>query len=106
MIATQEVVPGVGTVDLVLRAAEHAAVVLEVWVEAKVWAPESGDQLSRYQGHLATRGDGVPRTLVVLGPRPISTAAGIPWVSWQDIRDEVSRSPRRQPALARVQRIP
>jgi hypothetical protein len=49
-IATQHHVPGVGTPDLVLTGGvEHL-----VWVEAKDWAPESGDQLLRYWHALET----------------------------------------------------
>lgn len=91
-MSTQEVVSGVGIVDLVARAIDGSDIEAEVWVEAKVWAAESGDQLSRNQRHLAGQQDGTPRSLVVIGPRPVGSADGAPWVSWQSIRDEVARS--------------
>ncbi len=55
LVSTQEVVSGVGIVDLVARAIDGSDIEAEVWVEAKVWAAETGDQLSRYQRHLAAR---------------------------------------------------
>ena len=88
---TQVVIPGVGIVDLITRLVEGTAISNEVWVEAKVWAAETGNQLTRYQQHLATLGDGVHRILVTLGPKPLSSGDAIPWVAWQEIRDEVSR---------------
>src|SRR5258708_5676929 len=44
LVATQEVVPGVGIIDLIVRAIHGSDIEAEVWVEVKVWASESGDQ--------------------------------------------------------------
>jgi hypothetical protein len=91
LVVTQEVVPGVGIIDLTVRAYRGGELDQEIWVEAKVWAGESGDQLARYQHHLAARPDGHRCVLMVLGPRPIGTTAA-PWMSWQALSDSVTRS--------------
>jgi hypothetical protein len=92
IVATQEVVPGVGVVDLLDRLVVGTAIDAELWVEVKVWAPESGDQLARYQAHINELHDDIRRTLLTVGPRPIVSAT--PWVSWQAIRDSVLRAER------------
>ena len=91
-VTTQEAIPGVGVIDLIGRVIVRTVVVAEVWIEAEVWAPESGDQLSRYLRHLATRTDGVTRVLVTVGPKPVGSLDGVPWISWQAFRDDINRS--------------
>ena len=88
---TQVVVPNVGIVDLIARRVDETRITAEVWVEAKIWAPESGNQLARYQQHLATMTDGVKRVLLTVGPKPVAAGEAIPWIAWQEIRDEVNR---------------
>ncbi len=91
LVVTQEVVPSVGVIDLTVRVYGSSVLEQEVWIEAKVWAGESGDQLARYQRHLASRPDGDRCILMVLGPRPIGNAAA-PWMSWQALSDSVTKS--------------
>lgn len=93
MPTTQVVIPGTGIVDMIVTVVHDSIVVAEVWIEAKVWAEQSGDQLARYQTRIAAMSDGIPRSLVVIGPRPLAGADVIPWVSWQGLRDEIARSP-------------
>jgi hypothetical protein len=93
LVVTQEVVPGVGIIDLTVRVFEGGELEQEIWVEAKVWAGESGDQLSRYQRHFAARPDGDRCILMVLGPRPIGTTVA-PWLSWQALSDSLTKSGR------------
>jgi hypothetical protein len=85
LVTTQEAVAGVGIVDLVVRLFDGTSLRQEVWVEVKVWAPESGDQLARYRAHLLSRPDGDRCTLVTLGPRRLDGA--VPWIAWQALRD-------------------
>ena len=91
LAVTQEVVPGVGIIDLTVRVYHGGELEQEIWVEAKVWAGESGDQLARYQRHLNTRPDGDRCVVMVLGPRPIGTTLA-PWMSWQALSDSLTKS--------------
>lgn len=91
LVVTQEIVPGVGIIDLTVRVYRAGDLEREIWIEAKIWAGESGDQLARYQGHLASRPDGDRCVLMILGPRPIGSTAA-PWVSWQALRESITRS--------------
>jgi hypothetical protein len=92
LVTTQEVVPGVGVIDLVVRLFDRLELRHEIWVEAKVWAPESGDQLARYRAHIQGRSDAGRCRLVTLGPRPVASDGEIPWLSWQALRDTVAMS--------------
>lgn len=92
LVATQEVVPGVGIIDLVVRLFDRLELRHEIWVEAKVWAAESGDQLTRYRSHIQARPDAGRCRLVTLGPRPVSNDGEIPWLSWQALRDTITMS--------------
>jgi hypothetical protein len=91
LVVTQEVVPGVGIIDLTMRVYQGGELEQEIWIESKVWAGESGDQMARYQRHLATRPDGERCILMVLGPRPIGTTVA-PWLSWQALSDSLTKS--------------
>lgn len=91
LVVTQEVVPGVGIIDLTVRVYRAGDLEREIWIEAKIWAGESGDQLARYQGHLASRLDGDRCVLMILGPRPIGYSSA-PWVSWQALREFITKS--------------
>lgn len=79
---TQSVLPAVGRIDLVIQLA-RAGVVLEHWVEVKVDAPESGNQLDRYRAHLATIPADLRPTLVTLSRRPIRKDGALAWLPWQ-----------------------
>lgn len=80
---TQTPIPGVGIVDLILTDSIGS----EVWIEVKVWAPESGDQLARYQAGLAGSGS---KTLVMLsaGQKP---SLNIPWFTWHELAGLIER---------------
>lgn len=94
VVSTQESMPNVGIIDLIVRELEHSTITKELWVEAKVWAGESGDQLARYSRSIASRMDGVERVLIVLGPRPVGAVSGVPWLPWQAVRDGVKATDR------------
>ncbi len=79
---TQVAVTGAGVIDLDL-VIDGGAWAVELWIEVKVGAGESGHQLAAYQraiDRLAHR----PR-LVVLSKRPLVGHAEVPWISWQAI---------------------
>jgi hypothetical protein len=67
--------------DLVIEVQE-ATVRRQLWLEVKVGAGESGDQLAAYREHIARWPTSPPPTLGVLGPRPLG---GLPWISWQSL---------------------
>ena len=67
--------------DLVVEVQE-ASVRRQLWLEVKVGAGESGDQLAAYREHIARWPTSPPPTLGVLGPRPLG---GLPWISWQSL---------------------
>ncbi len=92
VVTTQEVVPRVGVLDLVVRTYVDRAPHREIWVEVKAWAPESGDQLARYRRAITQRSDGDRCILLTLGPRSIGDEEAVPWIPWRAIRD-VARSP-------------
>lgn len=64
--STQVVLDGGGRLDLVLEVREGGEIIGAVWVEVKIGAPESGNQLDAYKRCLATAGCGV--WLVTLAP--------------------------------------
>lgn len=82
--ATQVGVPAAGILDLVLDI-RYPASAVELWIEVKVVAGESGRQLDNYRKHLASfPADGRP-TLVTLARVPIRDPLVVPWISWQSI---------------------
>ena len=93
-VETQVAVPGAGIVDLDL-VLEGEGWLTEVWVEVKVWAGESGQQLSSYQQVIAT----LPHQplLVVLSKQPLGGHDDLPWISWQAIYEAALRGGRASP---------
>jgi hypothetical protein len=90
--ATQVYVPAVGQLDLVVQAT-YEDTVLERWVEVKVDAGESGQQLANYARQLEGIESAIRPALLTLGPRPLGRAATVPHVRWQAIYREASGYP-------------
>jgi hypothetical protein len=82
--ATQVGVPGAGILDLVLDV-RYPGRAVEIWVEVKVRAGESGQQLNNYRNHLSeVPPDGRPR-LVTLARVRLGQPDQLPWIPWQSI---------------------
>lgn len=90
---TQTPIPGIGIVDLTLTDSKGS----EVWVEVKVWARESGDQLVRYQAGIQ---GSESKSLVMLsaGQKP---SLDIPWFTWHEIAGLVERKEEKATYLWR-----
>jgi len=70
-------VPGAGILDLVSDF-RYPGSTVEIWIELKVMAGESGRQLDNYREHLATfPADGRP-SLVTVARRPIRDPVVVP----------------------------
>lgn len=93
-VETQVPVPAIGIVDLVVQI-ETAAGFDTVWVEVKVDAGESGDQLTRYTRYVEALPTAARPRLVVLGPKPIGD---VPWVAWQQVRRSIVSTNTRNPS--------
>ena len=91
---TQFAVRGTGIIDLQLVFVEGEMRRL-VWIEVKVDAEESGDQIANYQRFMATMAEEHRPTLVVLGPKPLRD--GVPWLSWQRLRAAIKRTESTSP---------
>ncbi len=78
---TQQYAPGGGFLDLVLEAmSDVGTAVGEVWIEVKIGAPESGNQIAAYLDKASGRA--TPTWLVTLGPAPLrDTVAHVSWMS-------------------------
>jgi hypothetical protein len=63
----------------------------EVWIEVKVNAGESGDQLSAYSAAIAALPEGDRPVLIVLGSRRLRD--DVPFVSWQRVRRSIINAP-------------
>ena len=61
----------------------------------KVDADESGKQLTNYRTYLGGLEVAGRPALIVLGPHAL--AAGVPWLSWQHLRDAIRRSQTAHP---------
>jgi hypothetical protein len=81
---TQVGVRGVGILDLVVVLRDNGKPV-EIWIEVKVMAGESGNQLEHYRAHLAALPVEQRPTLVTLAKAPVGHAHELPWISWQSI---------------------
>lgn len=81
---TQASVPDGGIVDLIVSV-DGPSDSLDIWVEVKRHAPESGKQLASYAAVIAQRPARLRPTLVVLGPNKIKQSAETPFVSWQEL---------------------
>lgn len=74
-------IPGVGCIDLVICGHDRTGR-FELWIEVKVNAGESGDQLTRYLAGARSRHPARVR-VATLGPNAISADADITHVPWQ-----------------------
>lgn len=88
-VETQLPVKGVGKIDLVLTAT-NGATSRVFWIEVKVDADESGDQLSNYANFIRTVPEAHRPMLLVLGPRSLGTE--VPWLPWQELRNAIISS--------------
>ena len=82
--STQVSLAGVGILDLVL-AVETQSTRGDYWVEVKVDAGESGDQLARYRQEIAARPTGQRPTLFTLSRHGLGQEAGLPALTWLDL---------------------
>jgi hypothetical protein len=79
---TQVALPGGGWLDLVLEILDDDhRITAEVWVEVKIDAPESGQQLDFYQER--AHGRACPVWLVTLARSPLRDA--VPNLSWNEL---------------------
>ncbi len=76
---------GAGVIDLVLQLRKPGAI-LEVWVEVKVAAGESGRQIDNYRTSIAAQPAAYRPILVTLSRYPIRPDPYLLWVSWQRVR--------------------
>jgi hypothetical protein len=91
--STQVGVPRMGILDLVIDF-RYPAGAVELWIELKVMAGESGRQLDKYRDHLASLpADGRP-ILVTLTRHPIRDLADVPWIPWQSIWRAAGNAPQ------------
>ncbi|MCA9627290.1 MAG: hypothetical protein KC766_06475 [Myxococcales bacterium] len=85
VVQTQVHIAGTGILDLVVRLVPGCT----VWIEAKVGAGESGDQLRRYVARIASMPTREAPKLVILGPAPLSEDPTITWLPWQALYDAI-----------------
>lgn len=81
---TQVSVRDAGILDLVVSV-ESPSDIVDVWVEVKRNAEETGNQLANYARVIARRDERFRPVLVVLGPRHIEKSAEVPWIAWQEV---------------------
>lgn len=91
-VHTQVSVAGTGIIDLVLEIST-AGRPSTVWIEVKVDAGESGNQLGRYVAYIAAHRDHEMRLLVLA--RAAVGGSGVRLMTWQSVRDAArgSKSP-------------
>jgi hypothetical protein len=91
-VQTQVPMVGAGILDLVV---EHGPVAgrRSIWVEVKIYASESGNQLDRYVASIADQPLEQRPVLLVLGRRRLR--ADVPLLSWQAVRRAVLSSGTR-----------
>jgi hypothetical protein len=87
---TQVAFAGAGTIDLVLQV-ETLARVFELWIEVKVDAPESGDQLRSYHRYIATHEHQLSRVLAVLSKDGLDTDLPLTQLRWRDLARTIAR---------------
>ena len=92
VVETQVQVAGIGVFDLVLRSGAKTVV-----VEAKLGAPESGDQLTRYLAWIDAQSPSENAILVVLGPRRLTEDQRVHWLSWETLRKSIADSGTTHP---------
>jgi hypothetical protein len=79
--STQVVLEGEGRLDLVLEARERGGIIGAVWVEVKIGAPESGNQLDAYRRCIAAADYEV--WLVTLAPEALRD--DVDHLSWNEL---------------------
>jgi hypothetical protein len=86
LVETQVYLAG-AFLDLTLAYTDEDGQAVEVWIEVKVDAPESGEQLKAYAKHAYTPGRKCRTHLVVLSKTPLSNAgdAGFVWLPWSTL---------------------
>jgi hypothetical protein len=77
---------GMGYLDLVLTINERTECKATIWVEVKVDAFESGNQLATYEQHAALRSP--PPAIITLARAQVN--ARVPSLKWADIRNAVT----------------
>lgn len=85
IVETQVHIAGAGIIDLVARLVPGPT----LWIEAKVGAGESGDQLRRYVARIASMAATERPTLVILGPAMLTEDPTITWLPWQAVYDAI-----------------
>jgi hypothetical protein len=93
-VETQFAIATAGIVDMVLSFVD-ADLRRTVWIEVKVDAGESGDQLANYARFISSLPEGHRPTLIVLGPKLLRD--GVPLLKWQVVRDAIVRSGTASP---------
>jgi hypothetical protein len=73
----------------------HAGARRSLWIEIKVDADESGSQIANYQRYIGGLAEPHRPGLVVLGPKSIGQ--GVPWLSWQRLRQAITESGTSSP---------
>lgn len=88
-VLTQLHVQGAGRIDLVIRplVPERAR---DIWIEVKVDAGESGDQLQNYLAYASTIPDGRRPVVATLSNRPLRP--DVPALTWQALWDSANSS--------------
>jgi hypothetical protein len=88
---TQVAYSGAGVIDLVLQIGLRDRG-LEVWVEVKVAAGESGNQLQNYRTSINARRADLRPVLVTVARYPIRPDPWLIWIPWQSIRREAAKA--------------
>jgi len=88
---TQVMQVGAGIIDLVLQLRLPDRL-MEVWVEVKVAAGESGNQIDNYRRFIESQPDGLRPQLVTLSRWPIRPDPDLTWLSWQAVRAQALTS--------------
>ena len=83
LVETQVYLAG-AFLDMTLAYTDEHGQSVEVWIEVKVGADESGGQLKAYAGHASAAGRKWRPHLVVLSKSPLTNAgdAGFAWLPW------------------------
>jgi hypothetical protein len=89
-VATQCSIAGAGIIDLILTLGLSEGRRRTIWIEVKVDADESGDQIANYRRFIEKLPENHRPALVVLGPR--SLRDGVLWLSWQQVRVAINGS--------------
>lgn len=88
---TQVMEVGAGIIDLVLQLRLPDRL-MEVWIEVKVAAGESGNQIDNYRRFIESQPDGLRPQLVTLSRWPIRPDPDLTWLAWQAVRAQALTS--------------